>query len=242
MNHWPARTDPEEAAIERSTPTARRLVEASVSPNTRRAYAGALRRLDAWLGGREFDDASMAAYLAELHDAGRAASSASMAVAAACFRAKLAGQPAPAGERTARVLAGYRRTAGDRGRGQARPFGASDLAAVLATCHRPRRRGRGVESEEVALERGRVDAVIAGLLFMAGMRRSEVSALRWSDVIESTDGDGMLVTVRRSKTNQDFSDDYWPQAAAGRPRLVHQVRRAPGRHAPARRGPLSPLR
>ena len=35
------------------------------------------------------------------------------------------------------------------------------------------------------------------------MRRSEVSALRWSDVIESTDGDGMLVTVRRSKTNQE---------------------------------------
>ena len=101
------------------------------------------------------------------------------------------------------MLAGYRRTAGDRGRGQARPFGVSDLAAVLATCHRPRRRGRGVESEEVALERGRLDAVIAGLLFMAGMRRSEVSALRWADVVDSTDGDGVLVTVRRSKTNQE---------------------------------------
>ena len=125
-----------------------------------------------------------------------------MAVAAACFRAKLAGQPAPAGERTARVLAGYRRTASDRRRGQARPFGVSDLAAVLATCCRPRRRGRGVESEEVALERGRVDAVIAGLLFMAGMRRSEVSALRWADVANATDGDGILITVRRSKTNQ----------------------------------------
>ena len=112
------------------------------------------------------------------------------------LRAKLADQPSPAGERTARVLAGYRRTAGERGRGQARPFGASDLAAVLATCHRPRRRGRGVESEEIALERGRVDAVIAGLLFMAGMRRSEVSALRWADVVDSTDGDGMLVTWR----------------------------------------------
>ena len=86
--------------------------------------------------------------LAELHDAGRASSSASMAVAAACFRAKLAGQPAPAGERSARVLAGYRRTAGDRGRGQTRPFGVSDLAAVLATCHRSRRRGRGVESDQ----------------------------------------------------------------------------------------------
>ena len=113
--------DPEEAVIGRPTPTARRLVEASVSPNTRRAYAGALRRLDAWLAGRELDDVALAAYLAELHDAGRASSSASMAIAAACFRAKLAGQPTPASERTARVLAGYRRTAGDRGRGQARP-------------------------------------------------------------------------------------------------------------------------
>ena len=101
------------------------------------------------------------------------------------------------------MLAGYRRTAGDRGRGQARPFGLSDLAAVLATCHRPRRRGRGVESDQVALQRGRLDAVIAGLLFMAGMRRSEVSALRWTDVADATDSDGILVTVRRSKTNQE---------------------------------------
>ena len=31
---------------------------------------------------------------------------------------------------------------------------------------------------------------------MAGMRRSEVSALLWADVVESTDGDGMLVTVQ----------------------------------------------
>ena len=61
---------------------------------------------------------------AELHDAGRAASPA----AAARFRVKLVGQADPAGEQTARVLAG------DRGRGQARPFSAADLVAVLATC------------------------------------------------------------------------------------------------------------
>ena len=100
------------------------------------------------------------------------------------------------------MLAGYRRTAGDRGRGQARPFSAADLAAVLATCHRPRRRGRGVESDQVAAARGRLDAVIAGLLFMGGLRRSEVSALRWADVADAGDADGILVTVRRSKTNQ----------------------------------------
>ena len=84
MNYSLARIDPEEAAIERPTQTALRLVEASVSPNTRRAYAGALRRLDAWLDGRALDDVALAAYLAELHDAGRASSSASMAVAAWC--------------------------------------------------------------------------------------------------------------------------------------------------------------
>ena len=75
MNDSLTRIDPEETAIDRPTPTARRLVEASVSPNTRRAYAGALRRLDAWLDGRELHDVTLAAYLAELHDAGRASSS-----------------------------------------------------------------------------------------------------------------------------------------------------------------------
>ena len=35
------------------------------------------------------------------------------------------------------------------------------------------------------------------------MRRSEVSALRWADVADAADGDGVLVTVRRSKTHQE---------------------------------------
>ena len=198
-----APTRPAAAAPEGPAPAARRLAAASVSPNTRRAYTGALRRLDAWLAGRCLEDATLAGYLAELHEQGRAPSSASTAVAAARFRARLAGAPSPAGERTARVLAGYRRTAAGRGRGQTRPFVAADLAAVLANCHRPRRRGRGVESAEVALKRGRLDAVIAGLLFMAGLRRSEVSALRWADVAPAVAGDGVLVTVRRGKTNPE---------------------------------------
>ena len=68
MNDSPARTDPAEAALGRPTQTARRLVDASVSPNTRRAYAGAIRRLDAWLDGRPLHDVTLAAYLAELHE------------------------------------------------------------------------------------------------------------------------------------------------------------------------------
>ena len=100
-----------------------------------------------------------------------------LAVAAVRFRAKFAGQPDPAGEATARVLGGYRRTAADR--------------------------GRGVESHTTAHRRGRLDAVIASLLFMGGLRRSEVSALEWRDVSDARDGDGVLLTVRTSKTNQE---------------------------------------
>ena len=184
-----------------ATPTTRKLADASISLNTRRAYAGALRRLDAWRGAAPVDDASLAVYLGELFEAGRAPATAALAVAAVRFRAKLAGQPAPAGEATARVLGGYRRTAADRGRGQAAPLSADGLAAILATAERPRTDGRGVESHTTAQRRGRTDAVIAGLLFMGGLRRSEVSALEWRDVSDASDG--VLITVRTSKTNQE---------------------------------------
>ena len=240
MTHSLAPTGSAAAALERPTPTARRLAEASLSPNTRRAYSGALRRLDAWLDGRVLDDPALAAYLAELHDQGRAPASASTTVAAACFRARLAGEPSPAGERTARVLAGYRRTAGGRGRGPARPFGAGDLAAVLATCDRPRRRGRGIESDQVARERGRLDAVIAGLLFMAGMRRSEVSTLRWADVADAADGDGVLITVRRSKTNQEGETTDVRFVKSGVARAIRTLRAAATPGPADRVAPLSP--
>ena len=101
------------------------------------------------------------------------------------------------------ALGGYRRTAADRGRGQAAPLRADGLAAILATAARPRTDGRGVESPTTAQRRGRLDAVIASLLFMGGLRRSEVSALEWRDVSDASDGDGVLLTVRTSKTNQE---------------------------------------
>ena len=186
-----------------ATPTTRKLADASISANTRRAYAGALARLDAWRGTAPVDDARLAVYLGELFEAGRAPATAALAVAAVRFRAKLVGQADPAGPATARVLGGYRRTGSDRGRGQAAPLSADGLAAILATAERPRTDGRGVESHTTAQRRGRLDAVIAGLLFMGGLRRSEVAALRWADVTDASDGDGVLLTVRTSKTNQE---------------------------------------
>ena len=213
-----------------ATPTTRKLADASISVNTRRAYLGALRRLDAWRGTAPLTDALLAAYLGTIFEAGRAPATAALAVAAVRFLAKLAGQPAPAGEATARVLGGYRRTAADRGRGQAAPLRADGLAAILATAARPRTDGRGVESHTTAQRRGRLDAVIASLLFMGGLRRSEVSALEWRDVSDARDGDGVLLTVRTSKTNQegDAADvRYLKNGAANAIRTLRAADAAP---------------
>ena len=213
-----------------ATPTTRKLADASISVNTRRAYLGALRRLDAWRGTAPVDDARLAAYLAHMFESGRAPATAALAVAAVRFRAKLAGQPAPAGAATARVLGGFRRTAADRGRGQAAPLRADGLAAILATAARPRTDGRGVESHTTAHRRGRLDAVIASLLFMGGLRRSEVAALRWADVTDARDGDGVLLTVRTSKTNQegDTADvRYLKNGAANAIRTLRAADAAP---------------
>ena len=247
-------TQPDPAALARrpdpagplavATPTTRKLADASISVNTRRAYAGALRRLDAWRGAAPVDDASLAVYLGELFEAGRAPATAALAVAAVRFRAKLAGQPAPAGEATARVLGGYRRTAADRGRGQAAPLRADGLAAILATADRPRTDGRGVESPTTAHRRGRLDAVIASLLFMGGLRRSEVSALEWRDVSDARDGDGVLLTVRTSKTNQegDAADvRYLKNGAANAIRTLRAAAAAAAAAATDRVIGLSPL-
>ena len=186
--------------------TARALAEASIATNTRAAYASALRRLDDWLAGRTATDETLAGYLSELFDAGKASASASMVVAAVRFRARLSGLESPTGPATERVLAGFRRQATGRGRGQAKPCTADNLAAILATASLPRTNGRGTESDETARARGLEDSAIAALLFQGGLRRSEVAALRWSDVEAASDDFGLLVTVRTSKTNQDGDD------------------------------------
>ena len=51
---------------------------------------------------------------------------------------------------------------------RARGLTAEECAAVLATCHRPRRTGRGLERVETAERRGLVDAAIVALLFHGG--------------------------------------------------------------------------
>ena len=100
---------------------------------------------------------------------------AALAVDAVRRAARDADEEPPAGPLTGQAPEGFRRSAA-----------AEECAAVLATCHRPRPRGRGVESDQVALERGRVDAVIpvntaAGLTWdgTAGLTWDGTAGLTW---------------------------------------------------------------
>lgn len=223
--------------------TARMLAEASISPATRKAYALALRAWDRWraeTGGPETDEA-LAAYLGILFDAGKASSSAGMAVAAVRFRARVERRPNPAGEATARTLAGYRRDAAAerRGRGQAAPVTYGDVMRMMEVAKQPRRSGRGTESAAAAERRGSMDVAILGLAFYGGLRAGEISSLLARDVAAVPDAPGLvLVGVRRSKTNQigDRSDVRVVKNGAG-----GEVRRLAEAAAPdARLVPLAP--
>ena len=115
--------------------TARQLAAASISGNTERAYAGAMRRLGEHLDGAELTDATLADYLAHLFELGRSPASAAMLVAAVRFQVRVTGSAdSPVGAATDRVLAGFRRAGSDRGRGQVAGvrWGQADAAAAVA--------------------------------------------------------------------------------------------------------------
>ena len=101
------------------------------------------------------------------------------------------------------MLAGFRRDGAERGRGQAAPLSADAFAAILATADRRRETGRGRESARVAARRSAIDKALAAVLFQGALRRSEAAALEWRDVAPATTANAILVTVRRSKTDQE---------------------------------------
>ena len=83
------------------------LIARSASAHTRRVYASALGQLAAWLDGRRLDDASLAAYLGYLHQAGRAPATAALAVAAVRRAARDAGEEPPAAVPLVDDIAGF---------------------------------------------------------------------------------------------------------------------------------------
>ena len=174
-----------------TTSTAAQLAAASITPATRRAYSGAMRRLGEHLDGAGLDDKTLAGYLAVLFQAGRSPATAAMVVAAVRFQVRITGNESPVGPATDRVLAGFRRTARDRGRGQVAGVRWSQADAAAA-----------VAAEGAASIHGLRDAAILAVASDAMLRVSELAALRVGDVAAGDDGTA-TVTVRHSKTDQE---------------------------------------
>ena len=201
--------------------------------DTRRAYATARRQLAAWLDGRSLDDAVLAAYVGHLQQTGRAPATADQVVAAVKRAARDVGEEPMAGPLTRRALSHFRRAeAADAParRGPARGLTADECTAILETCTRRRRTGRGLERPETAARRGLVDGAIVGLLFHGALRRSEVTALRWGDV-DLHDGEDVAVTLRRAQPDGGRRDDvrHLVGACAAAVRRLHAaVAPAPG--------------
>ena len=176
---------------------------------TRAQYRSAWRGWSEWaaLAGHQAlpaDPLTVAAYLAERVADGAAAATVRTIRAAIRAGHVDTGADDPTGhDGVRRVLQGLTRQAAGRGRGQADPLTADDVAAIIATASIPRRTGRGMESEADAADRGAADRAIVAVLFQGGLRRSEAAALRWADVQDAADGRGIVVYVRRSKTDQD---------------------------------------
>ena len=222
----------------------------SRAANTRAQYRSAWRGWAEWsaLSGHSTlpaDPLAIAAYLAERVADGAAAATVRTIRAAIRAGHVDTGADDPTGhDGVRRVLQGLTRQAAGRGRGQADPLTADDVAAIMATARIPRRTGRGMESEAAAADRGATDRAIVAVLFQGGLRRSEAAALRWADV---QDGRGIVVYVRRSKTDQDgtAADVRYLKrsraSSASRPAHRTAVRVAPGRHRAGARGHQRPV-
>jgi site-specific recombinase XerD len=162
---------------------------------TRRAYRSAWRQYEAWCVslGREplaADPDTIAMYVVRLADGGLAVSSIRVALAAIKTAHLLAGRSVDLRHpRLAMVVDGVTRARGVRPRRQAAAAVPGVLRLLLAARPSP------------ATPIGARDRAMLLLGFGAALRRSELVALTIGDV-ETAPGRGLLLTVRRSKTDQ----------------------------------------
>ena len=174
--------------------------------NTRRAYASAWQRFQAWAdaGGHQSlpsTPQAVALYLGHLAASSKAMASIEQARAAIShFHAAAGMQKADNPTRhplVAEAVKGWRKQA--TAPKQADALTADALARVRESLRLPRRgRGGRMESTETARRRAALDLAIIGVLADGGLRRSEAAALTWGDVDLWADGTGRL-TIQKGK-------------------------------------------
>jgi len=171
---------------------ARVFVQESKAANTTRAYTADLKAFSHWCrqsGASPLPapPSLLANYVAALATKGRKVSTIERAVAAISQAHIRAGYPSPRADETFRgVMKGIRRRLGVRPEKKT-PVLAGDLRALIAATE------NGVK--------GTRDRALLALGFAGALRRSELVGLNIKDLNFTMDG--VIVTVRRSKTDPD---------------------------------------
>ena len=168
-------------------------IDAEVSQSTRTTYASGWRSWEAWCRRRGLvplpaDPDALAAYLTERADAGLCNGTLDGDCAAIAHRHRQEGLADPtAAAVVRRVRRGLRRILGSAPRRQAHPLTVAELAQIVA-------------SIDPASRIGVRDRAVLLLGYAAALRPSEIAALRLADI--RVDSHGLLITIRRSKTDQ----------------------------------------
>lgn len=184
--------------------------------STRRGYRSDWRDFSAWCDRMGLEPlpaspATAAAYFAHLADSGRSAGTIARRVAAIAYAHKLKGADSPTtAEAVRQVLRGIRRRIGVAPRQKA-PATDRAIGAMLAHS------GAHNEGSIWAIR----DKALLLLGFAAALRRSELVDLKVND-LEFTP-DGVLVHIRRSKTDQEGAGAIVAIPRGGRLRPVEAI-------------------
>lgn len=183
-------------------------IEAELAVATRAAYRSSWRHWEAWCRTRGIAPIpavpeSLAAYLTERAESGISCGTLDGACAAIAYRHRREGLADPtADEVVRRVRRGLRRIMGTAPRRQAHPLTVAQLAQIIA-------------SIDPGCDIGVRDRAVLLLGYAAALRPSELAALNLADV--TVDPSGLLIAIRRSKTDQEGHGQLVGVAAGLRP-------------------------
>ncbi|MFT4262031.1 MAG: tyrosine-type recombinase/integrase [Nocardioides sp.] len=169
-------------------------LEADIAPSTRKIYATMWRHWATWCTGRGIaalpaDPDAIAAYLTERAAAGLRYGSLEVSCSAIAYEHRCADLPNPTSDPTLRrVLRGLRRTLGCGTQRPAHPLTLDEIHRLIEP----------LDPTRLASAR---DKALILLGYASALRPSELSNLRYDDL--ALHSSGLLITIRRSKTDQD---------------------------------------
>lgn len=185
---------------------------AALSPNTLKTYSTGWNSFCSWAAPQCIDVSSagpgdVEGWLVDLAAEGKRPSTLRAYRAGVAHNYdELSGLNPARDPQVGRVLSGLARRAAEAGYvpKQADPLRLHHVEQIVDTAFEPRRNQPGGRLETVgqAARRALVDIALASVAHDGLLRCSELLSLRWADVAAAENGEGGLIYIRRSKTDQ----------------------------------------